>query len=86
LADRESWIEVVAESNATGELARLYDRTRDRQSGGVDNILKVHSLHPRTLLDHWELYRTTMKRPSGVTHAEREMIAVVVSAINECHY
>jgi alkylhydroperoxidase family enzyme len=86
MSDRKAWIEIISEQDATGELARLYERTRDRVGEQVDNILMIHSLNPRSLSDHWELYRTTMKRSSDVSHAEREMIAVVVSAINACHY
>jgi len=81
-----AWIETVAEDEADESLRSLYDRARDPRSGVVDNIMKVHSLHPDTLRDHLGLYITTMRRPSGLSRAEREMIAVVVSTINECHY
>ncbi len=86
MAKRRAWIRTVSEAEATGELKRLYERVRDRAHGWVDNILAVHSLNPRTLRDHWELYRTVMKRQSGLSHAEREMMAVLVSALNQCHY
>jgi alkylhydroperoxidase family enzyme len=81
-----AWIETVAEADAEGPLKALYDKARDPRAGVVDNIMKVHSLHPDTLSDHLELYVTTMRKASGVTRAEREMIAVVVSGINACHY
>lgn len=83
---REAWIRVVSEHNAEGLLKELYDQERDRRTGKVDNILKVHSLHPETLRAHADLYHTVMHAPSGLTRAEREMIAVVVSALNRCHY
>lgn len=83
---RAAWIQVIPEEEAEGYLAELYDKWRDRRHGVVDNILKIHSLHPRTLHDHAELYKTIMHGPSGLSRAEREMIAVVVSAINRCHY
>lgn len=81
-----AWIETVAEDEADESLRSLYDRARDPRSGVVDNIIKVHSLHPDSLRDHLELYLTTMRKRSGLSRAEREMIAVVVSTINECHY
>ena len=81
-----AWIATIAEDQADGELAKQYERGRDPQSGVVDNILVVHSLHPRSLRDHLDLYLTSMHRPCGLSRAEREMMAVVVSAINECHY
>ena len=62
------------------------DAEQDRTSGRVDNILKVHSLHPETLRAHVDLYRTVMYGRSMITRPEREMIGVVVSAINRCAY
>mgnify|MGYP000682893523 CR=1 FL=1 len=38
------------------------------------------------LLDHYALYRTSMFGPSPLTRVEREAIAVVVSATNDCFY
>jgi alkylhydroperoxidase family enzyme len=81
-----AWIEIIPEDRAEGELGELYERWQDRRYGKVDNILRIHSLHPRTLGEHAELYDTTMHGPSGLSLAEREMIALVVSSINRCHY
>jgi alkylhydroperoxidase family enzyme len=57
------------------------DRVPDR-----DNILRIHGLHPRTMRLHYELYRELMHGPGPLTRVQREMIAVAVSAANECHY
>jgi uncharacterized peroxidase-related enzyme len=81
-----AWIEVIPEDEAEGLLKELYDQERDRKTGKVDNIMAVHSLNPATLRAHADLYHTVMHGESGLTRAEREMIAVVVSAINRCHY
>lgn len=81
-----AWIRVIPEGKARGHLADLYRENLDQRHGFVDNILKIHSLRPQTLADHASLYRTTMYAKSGLSRAEREMIAVVVSSINECHY
>lgn len=80
-----AWIEVIDEDEATGKLAALYAKLVEPW-GGVDNILKIHSLNFRSLLAHFELYKTVMHRPSPLTKIQREMIAVVVSAENHCHY
>jgi len=82
----EAWIQTVPEAEAQGLLKELYDQERDPRTGAVDNILKVHSLHPETLRAHADLYHTVMHGRSGVTAIEREMIAVVVSSLNRCHY
>jgi len=80
-----AWIRVVEESEAEGELVESYRRHRD-PSGQVDNILKIHSLNPRSLTTHFELYEHLMRGPSGLSRAERELIAVAVSRENNCHY
>lgn len=80
-----AWIDEIPPEDAEGELADIYAGVAE-PDGSVDHILRVHGIHPRTLRDHFELYRTLMKRPSPLSRARREMIAVVVSAINECHY
>ena len=80
-----AWIKTVDEGEAQGLLARLYKRLREPW-GGVDNILKIHSLNPASLRGHFDLYRTLMRGRSPLTTVQREMIAVVVSAANRCHY
>ena len=80
-----AWIEVIAEDEARGELKDLYDRMIEPW-GGVDNILKIHSLNPPSLQGHFELYRILMFGRSELSRAQREMIAVVVSTENKCFY
>jgi alkylhydroperoxidase family enzyme len=50
------------------------------------NVVASHSLNPEAMQAHLDLYRTIMFGPSGLTRAEREAIAVCVSAANDCHY
>lgn len=54
--------------------------------GAHDHILSSHSLNDAALRAHLELYRTIMFGQSPLTRAEREAMAVAVSAINDCHY
>ncbi len=80
-----AWIRTIGKDEASGELARLYDQIAP---GGeaVDNILGIHSLHPRSLRDHLMLYRTLMHGDGPLSLREREMVAVAVSSANGCHY
>ena len=80
-----AYIDTVAESQATGELGEWYRRVAN-PDGTVDNIMKVHSLNVETLRTHFEMYRAAMHRPSPLSRAEREMVAVVVSRLNGCAY
>jgi uncharacterized peroxidase-related enzyme len=80
-----AWIEEIEPDDAEGRLAEIYgDLTAKR--GKIANILKVHSLNPEALGAHLELYLATMFGKSGLSRAEREAIAVVVSAANDCEY
>ena len=80
-----SWIEEIEVSEAEGKLAASYAALIE-QRGKVSNILKVHSLNPDALGAHLDLYMTIMFGKSGLSRAEREAIAVVVSASNDCEY
>ena len=80
-----AFIRYVEEGEASAELRALYDRYRE-PSGHVDNILKIHSLNPSSLEAHARLYLTLTRGRSELSRVQREMIGVVVSAINECHY
>ena len=51
-----------------------------------DNILRIHGIHSRTMRLHYDLYRDLMYRRGPLSRVQREMIAVVVSTINQCHY
>ncbi|MBL4824828.1 MAG: carboxymuconolactone decarboxylase family protein [SAR324 cluster bacterium] len=80
-----AWIKMITEDEAQGELKDWYGKLREPW-GGVDNILRVHSIDIPTLKGHYELYRSAMKGSKDLSHKRREMIAVVVSTINRCHY
>jgi uncharacterized peroxidase-related enzyme len=80
-----AWIKMISEAEATGKLKSAYEKLREPW-GGVDNILKIHSLNLRSLWAHFELYKTVMHGRSALSRTQREMIAVVTSAANRCHY
>jgi alkylhydroperoxidase family enzyme len=81
-----SWIRTIPDSEASEDLARLYEAARDPVSGRLDEILQVHSLHPAGLSAHLGLYRAVMGGSRGLRKVERELIALHVSRINGCHY
>lgn len=79
-----AWIRWIEESDSEGSLADAYHRHGSPR--GVDHILKIHSLDPPSLDHHYRLYEHLMRGESGLSRGEREMIAVVVSAANDCFY
>ena len=81
-----AWIETIAVKNAAGELKTLYDQVK-APGGHVDNILKIHSLWPRTLRAHLEIYKASLhSKPNGLSYRERELVGVLVSMLNGCDY
>lgn len=80
-----AWIKMIHEHEAEGRLKELYNKMIEPW-GGVDNIMKIHSLNVKSLVGHFEMYKTLMRGKSDLSKAQREMIAVVVSAINHCKY
>jgi uncharacterized peroxidase-related enzyme len=80
-----AWIEVIDKDEASGELAETYDELA-RKRGKIANIMKVHSLNPEAMKRHLDLYMHLLFGKSGLSRAERESIAVVVSAANNCAY
>lgn len=80
-----AFIPYVPPNEAEGLLADLYARYSG-DDGALDNILRIHSLNPRSLRDHVELYSHLMRGRSPLTRVQREMLAVTVSAENDCFY
>lgn len=81
---RPAWIRTVEPADAEGELAEAYGRLGGRD--GVARVIGVHSLHPAGMEEHVGLYRSLMFGRSPLSRREREAVAVVVSAANDCFY
>ena len=80
-----AYIDKVDPDHAEGPLRRIYDAAQKR-AGRVYEILRLQSLNPEVLAAWIRLYERVMHGPSGLTRIEREMVAVVVSKANGCHY
>lgn len=81
-----SWIETIPEGEADERLAELYARVVDPSTGQLDHVMQVHSLHPEGLAAHDALYRAVMRPTRSFRKVDRELVALVVSRINACHY
>ena len=80
-----AWIKTIDEDEATGVIKKFYDGSK-RSWGGVDNIIKAHSLNAAALRSLMTFYNGVMHGDCDLSLAQREMIAVTVSVHNECHY
>ncbi|MCY3563006.1 MAG: hypothetical protein F4Z79_05655 [Acidimicrobiia bacterium] len=79
-------IDVIPDDAWDGALGELYPRVVDPVYGRVDNILAAHSLNPRGMAAHQALYESAMAGTKTLRKVEREIIALVVSVHNDCHY
>jgi alkylhydroperoxidase family enzyme len=75
----------IDEAEAEGVLKRVYDAAIARV-GGVANIIKVMSLDARSTQGAIQFYTSVMKSENALSSARREMLAAVVSNINDCYY
>ena len=80
-----AFISVMGPNSADGALADVYAQA-ERRAGRVYEILKVMSRSPRALKVSMEMYTTVMFGKSDLSRRQREMLAVVVSVANRCHY
>ena len=79
------WIHTIPPEEAKGLVRRVYEAAVKR-AGKVFQIVRLMSLSPATMETSLELYKTIMFGPSGLSRRQREMLAVVVSLENHCHY
>ena len=86
-AEREvgSWFPVADERELPGDLRKLFAKARERL-GFVPNVFRAYSFRPERLSAWFSHYRLLHEPTEHLSAADREMIAVVVSAANGCLY
>ena len=80
-----AFIKLIDFEDADGTLKSEYEKGIKR-AGRVYNILKIMSRSPKALRDAMNMYSTIMHGSSDLSRAQREMMATVVSQVNQCHY
>ena len=80
------WIDAPHEDKWVGDLADMKDDVLDRTYQRVDWIMRIHALDAGSMNAHNVLYRQAMKGTKTLRKVEREMVALVVSKVNDCHY
>lgn len=78
-------VHVTPPDAAIGVTRREYEAAMSR-AGRIWHIVSIQSQLPEVMRDSMRLYQSIMFGPSPLTRAQREMIAVVTSTVNECHY
>lgn len=80
-----AWIRLVQPGEAEGPLKAEYDRA-ERRAGRIWQIVRLMSPNVEALRASMDFYRTIMFGPSPLSRGQRELLAVVVSSTNGCHY
>jgi len=80
------WIEAPHEDDWAKELESLRNEVIDPVHERVDWIMRIHALDPGSLAAHNTMYRQAMQGTKTLRKVDREMVAVVVSRVNDCHY
>ena len=79
------WLDVPGADDVPEEVKELWAKPLEKL-GFVPNVLRVYAIRPLHLQLWNEFYDELMRGESGLTKAQREMVAVVVSTANRCHY
>lgn len=80
-----TWIRTIQPDEAEGRLAKSYAAAQAR-AGRVFGIVRAMSPAPAILDASIGFYQNIMYAPAGLTRAQRELLATVVSRANGCHY
>lgn len=79
------YIHQFSDNDATGAVKRELDKARKR-AGRVWNIVRIMTPNAETMRTSMSFYSAIMHSDSPLSRAQREMLAVVVSKVNACHY
>jgi alkylhydroperoxidase family enzyme len=80
-----AWIRTVPPEEADGPLAKQYEAAVAR-AGRVYQIVQSMSIAPGILDASMKHFGQIAHAREGLTRSNRELVAVVVSVVNECHY
>ena len=79
------YIKQVEADEAEGAAKRELDKAYKR-AGRVWNIVRIMTPNPEAMRTSMDMYLALMYGESPLSRAQREMLATVVSQVNDCHY
>ena len=84
--DKLSWLSVPERDALPEDVQSLFGKAEEKM-GLIPNVFKVFALTPQHFMKWFKYYDFLMRNEeSELTRAEREMIALTVSAENRCEY
>ena len=83
---KSAWIEMLTDEQASDSVRQIFNKARTPH-GTLDNVMRVHSLRPETMLGHLALYQSVLhSKDLTLPMWFLEVIACYVSLINQCNY
>lgn len=79
------YIRQVEPDAAEGRLKQIYQSAIQR-AGDVANIIKIMSLDAAVCQASMGMYIAAVRSDAALDRAHREMLAAVVSNVNDCYY
>lgn len=81
-----AWIRMISDEDADPHLREVLSMARTPH-GTVDNVMRVHSLRPNTMVGHVKLYRACLHDDTNTLPMWlQEVISSYVSVLNTCPY
>ena len=81
-----AWIEMIEDDQADEDLKIFFDLARTPH-GTLDNVMRIHSLRPQTMIGHLTLYKSVLHNEDITSPLWfLEVVATFVSLLNKCHY
>ena len=81
-----AWISIINDDEADSDLLKALESARTPH-GTVDNVMRVHSHRPNTMLGHVALYQAVLHDSANTLPTWlQEVIGSYVSTLNNCDY
>lgn len=83
-----AFIKIIQSSETDGanrSIGKIYDQANAR-AGYVANIIQIMSQDAKSCSASMGFYIALMKSPNALESAQKEMLATVVSNVNDCFY
>src|SRR5512135_3430747 len=80
-------VKLIPEEEATGKVKALYQEIKERLGTDfVPNLYRAMASNPEYLEANWRKDQAIMSESKRLDPLTKEIIAVAVSAVNNCHY
>ncbi len=78
------WIEIEDEHTSNEEARQLYETTRNAATQKLSDLVRITSLTPQTSALIHQLSLAVYRNATGLSAREKELAALVTSALNGC--